>query len=229
MTNRAVDLEKLRVAFQRLSRGNLLIIAERAIELVPRAKLGALVEDFIRLDDLAKTKSGATPLLAEVRKFHEASMRGGYYESFGVNSKNFMDKSEGTETFIAEFDRLMGKCIRAAEKGPHAPVRESFDLLFGLLRRIDEGNDDVIFFADEAGSWQVGVDWRTALPAYFRTLAETASPEEFAREVDRSIKDFSDYERPRHLTAARRVASAEQKAALRALQPAGARRSAGGG
>ncbi len=52
MTNRAVDLEKLRVALQRLGRGNLLIIAERAIELIPRAKLAALVEDFIRLDDM---------------------------------------------------------------------------------------------------------------------------------------------------------------------------------
>ena len=226
MTNRAVDLEKLRVALQRMSRGNLLIIAERAIELVPRVKLGALV-DFIRLEDLAKTKSGAAPLLGEVRKLQEASLRGDYYESFGVNSKNFMDKSEGTEAFIAEFDRLVAKCIRAAEKGPHAQVREAFELLFGLLRRIDEGSDDVIFFADEAGSWQVGVDWRTALPAYFRSLAETASPEDFAREVDRAIKDFSDFERPRHLTAARRVANAEQKAALRALPAAIARRTGG--
>jgi hypothetical protein len=226
-TNRNIDLEKLRVALQRLSRGNLLVVAARAIELVPRAKLGTLVDDFIRVDDLAKTKSGAAPLLAEVRRFHEASLRGDYYESFGVNSKNFMDKSEGTETFIAEFDRLMAKFIRAAEKGPHAPVREAFDMLFSLLRRIDEGNDDVIFFADEGGSWQVGVDWRTVLPAYFRTLAETASPEEFAHEVDRAITDFSDYERPRHLTAARRVASTEQKAALRALHAAVARRTAG--
>jgi hypothetical protein len=226
-TDRAVDLEKLRVALQRLSRGHLLIVAERAIELVPRAKLGMLVEDFIRLDDLAKAKSGAAPILAEVRKFHEASVRGDYYESFGVSSKNFMDKSEGTETFIAELDRLVDKCIRAAEKGPHRPVREAFELLFGLLRRIDEGNDDVIFLADEAGSWQVGVDWRTALPAYFRALAATAPPEEFAREVDRTIKDFSDYERPRLLTAARRVASAEQKAALRALPAAVARGTAG--
>ncbi|HMA96488.1 MAG TPA: hypothetical protein VKP30_27570, partial [Polyangiaceae bacterium] len=198
-------------------RANLLIIAERAIELVPRANLQALVGDLIRLDDLTKAKRSPANLSAEVQKFHEASVRGDYYESFGVNSKNFMDKSEGTEAFIAEFDRLLGKCVRAAEKGPQAPVREAFELLFALLRHIDEGNDDVIFFADEAGSWQVGVDWRTALPAYFRSLAKTALPEEFAREVDRAIKDFSDYERPRHLTAARRVASAEQKAALRAL------------
>jgi hypothetical protein len=227
MTTAAVDLDKLRVALQRMSRGNLLILAERAIELVPRAKLSALVGDFVRLDELVKAKGGAAPLLAEVRKFHEASMRGDYYESFAVDSKNFMDQSGGTEAFIAEFDRLLSKCVRAAEKGPQARVREAFELLFGLLRRIDEGNDDVIFFADEGGSWQVGVDWQTALPAYFRSLAETALPEEFAREVDQAIADFADYERPHHLTAASRVASAEQKAALRAALPtAVARRTA---
>jgi len=32
-----------------------------------------------------------------------------------------------------------------------------------------------------------------------------------------AIIDFADYERPKHLAAARRVASAEQKAALRRL------------
>ncbi len=210
----AIDIEKLRVALRRMSRDNLLIVAERAIEIAPRARLRALVGDLVRLDAMADGKRGAEPLLAEVRKFHEASLRGEYYDSFGVNSKNFMDKSEGTETFIAEFERLVGECVRAAEKGPRPPVREAFDLLFALLRRIDEDPDSVVFFADEAGSWQVGVDWRQTLPAYFRCLAETASGDDFARAVDRTITDFSDYERPRHLAAARRVADAEQKAAL---------------
>ena len=224
MSRGAVDVDKLRVALRRMSRGNLLMVAERAIEIVPRTKLGALVGDMVRLDQLADGKRGAAPLLDEVRKFHEASLRGENYDSFDVNSKNFMDKSEGTETFIAEFDRLSGKCVRAAGKGPHAPVREAFELLFALLRRIDEDADSVVFFADEAGSWQVGVDWRDVLPAYFRCLAEGTPGEDFAREVDRSISDFADYERPRHLTAARRVANAEQKAALRRLPAREARR-----
>lgn len=219
----AVDLEKLRVALRRLSRGNLLMVAERAIEIVPRAKLRMLVGDMVRIDELAESKRGAAALLDEVRKFHDASLRGEYFESFGVNSKNFMEKSEGTEAFIAEFDRLTGTCVRAAAKGPHAPLREAFDLLFALLRRIDDDPDSVVFFADEAGSWQVGVDWRTVLPAYFRCLAEDTRAEDFAREVDRTISDFADYDRPRHLAAARRVASAEQKDALRRL-PARERR-----
>jgi hypothetical protein len=199
-----------------MSRGSLLIIAERAAELVPPARLPALVGDRVRIEDLEVAKPGALPLVREAKTFHAAALRGEYYESFDVNSKNFMEMSKGTEAF-AEFDRLLAKCIRAATRPPRAPVREGFDLLFGLLRRIDESADDVIFFADEAGSWQVGVDWRSALPAYFRCLAGGASGEEYAREVDRVIADFGDYERPRHLAAARRAANPEQGAALRSL------------
>ena len=125
MTSRKVDLEKLRVALQRMNRDNLLLIAERAIEIVPRTKLRALVGDRVRLEDLVEGKRGAGPLLDEVRKFHAAGLAGEYYQSF-----------------------------------------------------------------NSAG-------------------------EEFAREVDRTIADFADYERPKHLAAARRVANSEQKAVLR--------------
>ena len=139
MKKRAVDLDKLRVALRRMSRGNLLMVAERAIELVPRAKFRKLVGDMIRLDDLAVSKRGAGPLLDDLRTFHEASVRGDYYDAFDVNSKNFMEMSKGTEAFIAEYDRLVGKCVRASKAPPRAPVRESFELLLELLRRVDEG------------------------------------------------------------------------------------------
>src|SRR5216684_2506848 len=45
-----VDTEKLRAALRHMSRGNLLSIANRAIELVPRARLGSLVAGIVRLD-----------------------------------------------------------------------------------------------------------------------------------------------------------------------------------
>jgi len=217
VTRPAIDLEKLRVALRRMTRSNLLMVAERAIEIVPRTKLRALVSDMVRIDELAEGKRGPAPLLDEVQKFHDASLRGEHYESFNVNSKNYMDKSRGTEAFIAEFDRLLGKCIRASAKGPRPPVRDAFELLLALLRRIDEDSDSIVFFADEGGAWQVGVDWSTAFPAYFRCLADGAPGDEFAREVDRAIEDFADYERPKHIAAARRVANADQKASLRRL------------
>jgi hypothetical protein len=223
VTRPGIDVEKLRVALRRMSRRNLLKIADRALEIVPRAKLRALVGDMVGIDELAEGKRGPTPLLDEVRNFHDASLRGEHYESFNVNSKNYMDKSRGTEGFIAELKRLLGKCIRASAKGPRRPVREAFELLLVLLRRIDEDSDSVVFFADEGGVWQVGVDWSSALPAYFQCLGDCASGDEFAREVDRAIEDFADHALPKHMAAARRVANAEQKAALRRL-PAHERR-----
>jgi hypothetical protein len=211
----AVDAEKLHVALRRMPRGRLLIVAERALEIVPRAKLCQFVGDMVRLEELTEGKPGHASLLDEVRKFHDASLSHEYYESFHVNSKNYMEKSRGTEAFLAEFARVIGKCVRATANGPRRPVREPFELLFALLRCIDEDPDSVVFFADEGGSWQVGADWREVLPAYFRCLAEGASGDEFAREVDRAITDFADYDRQHQLTAARRVASVEQEAALR--------------
>jgi hypothetical protein len=214
MTMTAIDLQRLRLALRQMSRGHLLKVAERAVELVSGSEMHALVGDFVRLDEIAATESGAVPLLDEVRRFHATSLAGEYYEDFDVDSKNCMEMSKGTDAFIAEFDRLVRRCILATNEEPWAPVREAFELLFALLRRIDECRDDVIFFADEAGSWQVGVDWGSVLPGYFRCLADTASAEEFAREVDRTVSDFVKHDRPRHLAAALRVANADQETAL---------------
>jgi hypothetical protein len=99
-------------------------------------------------------------------------------------------------------------------------VREAFELLLGLLRHIDECHDDVIFVADEGSSWNVGVRWRTAFPAYFRCLAETATAEEFARTVDQAIMDFAAHDRSHYLSQAWRTASAAQQASLGAMTAA---------
>lgn len=212
-----VDIEKLRLEFRRMSRRNLLIVANRAIELVPRAKFGALIADMVQLEPPPERPRSALSLLDEVRTFRDECLRGEYYDSFEVNSKNYSGTSEGNDAFMAEFDRLIERCIQASAKRPSSTVREAFELLFALLRRLDMDPDSVVFFADEGGSWQVGVDWRAALPAYFRCLADGTPAERFAREVDRAIADFADYDRPKHLATARRVASAEQKVALRSI------------
>src|ERR1700722_5133781 len=170
----AVDPEKLRARLRGMSRSDLLMVAERAIDLLPRSRLAGLVGPSVPLDELAPSKPTAASLLGEVKRFHAESLAGKYYESFAVNSKNFMDKSLGTERFIGEFDRLVTRSTGAASAGPRGPVREAFELLLALLRHVDACEDDVIFFADEGGSWQVGVDWNSVLPAYFRCLADTA-------------------------------------------------------
>jgi hypothetical protein len=110
----SVDLEKLRVALRQMSRGHLLLVAERAIEMVTTSELHALVGDLVRPPSLTEGQYFAAPMLDEVREFHDASLHGDYYDSFDVNSKNCTEKSKGTEAFIAEFDRLIGKCLRTA-------------------------------------------------------------------------------------------------------------------
>lgn len=152
-------------------------------------------------------------LLDDARAFDAAVRDGEYYESFNVNSKNFMDRSPGTRRFIADCNRLLGRCVKVSPGRRPAEMREAFDRIFELLQRIDEGDDDV-FFADEQGSWQVGVDWDRVLPAWLACLAKAAAPDEFGDAVARIVEDFAPHASRKHYGAARAVASAAQRAAL---------------
>lgn len=210
-----IDRDKLRVYLRGLRKNDLLNLLDRAIDLVPKTRLPALVKGHVKPADLHPDGAARGGLLDAVTKFREASLRGDYYEDFMVNSKNFMEKSRGTETWIAECERLFDRCTAAARKRPDGEAREAFDLLFGLLRNIDEGHDEVVFFADEGGSYEVGVDWKEVLPAYFAALAGTATPGEYAGAVQGVIKEFVHYDRDRYLKSARAAASRAQKKVLR--------------
>ena len=205
-----VDLEKLRRSLQSLNRGDLLVVAQRALELVPDAMLPVLLGDRVQIDAPVDLGEEVTSLLDAVRSFHATSMSGRYYEDFPVSARTCIEQSKGTDAFIAEFDRLVVRCVRETEDGPRPEVREAFELLFGLLRHIDECHDDVIFFADEGSSWNVGVPWRTVFPAYFRCLAVSTTAEEFARTVDQEIMDFAGHDRSYFLSEALRAAAAHR-------------------
>ena len=215
------DLTKLRNELRGLRRCDLLIIAERAVELVSKANLKPLLGDFMHVDVLVVPGTMPAPLIEEIEKFYGESCDGRYFEHFEANAKNYMEHSRGADAFVAEFDRLLRQCVQPVGHQPGTSVREAFEVLFRLLRRIDEAHDDVVYFADEAGSWQLGVNWRMVFPAYFRCLAEMVSPEEFARTIDQMIRAFAEHERPLHLRTAHQVASAAQQAALRALSGTG--------
>ena len=153
-------------------------------------------------------------LRGAIRKFQEASLRGDYYESFRVDSRNYMEKSNGTEDWIAECNRLLDRCTKAAKARRFVEAREGFEILFSVLRKLEDSPEDIIFFADEAGLWQVGVEWESVLPAFFRSLAATAEPEEYAQEAMKAIEDFADNDRKRYLAAAHRSAKPAQRRAL---------------
>ena len=72
----------------------------------------------------------------------------------------------------------------------------------------------MIFFADEGGSWQVGVQWAKVLPAWFACLARTADPDLYARRVIEVIDEFDRPSRWQRVSEAERVGTPEQRRAL---------------
>ena len=149
-----------------------------------------------------------------MQAFERASLNREYYEDFDVNSKNCMEQSRGTSAWIASFLRLLDRCVTEAQSVKAKDVRQTFDVLFGLLDHINECCDDVVFFADEGGSWQVGVDWAEVLPTWFSVLSATAAPEEYATRIVAVVEDHCAYRRDETLALAARVGSAEQREAL---------------
>ena len=193
-----------------------------AIELLPLAKLHQIAKKYLDLNRLRPDTEEAAiaSLLTAVKLFEKASLAGEYYESFGVNSQNSTQQSAGTSAWIAEFRRLLDRYVMNAKKSNPAEVREAMDSLFGLLNHIDKGDDDIIFFADEGGSWQVGVDWAKVLPVWFKVLSATAEPEEYAERITALLSCHYRRGRDKMLAIARRTATTHQRKALAEVEGA---------
>lgn len=219
----AIDRDKLRAALRRLSAEAIFDLLDAAIDVLPPATLAKLVGHYVDVMQLRPDAPGKKELLAQVRAFDAASRAGTYYEDFNVNSKNYMDKSVGTQLFIDDCNRLLDRCVaRASKPGEVAATREAIELILGVIRHIDEGHDDIIFFADEGGSWQVGIDWAKVLPAWFACLSPTTAPDEYARRVVEVVDEFDQHDRGKHLAAARRLGTPAQRKALQQARAGGA-------
>ena len=212
----AIDREKLRSALRQLRRDALLAILDEALDLIPASRLAKLTKGHFPVNRMRRDRD----LVADVKTFCDASYGGKYYEDFCVNSKNFMEKSRGTETWIAECERLFARCVAEAGALPPERAREAVAMLIALLRYVDECHDDVVFWADEGGTWEVGIDWKAVLPVWFRCLAATAEPAEYVTQALGVIDDFVQYDRAAYLPKARGAATPEQR---RALKSAGRR------
>lgn len=213
----SIDRDKLRMALRKLGDERIFGMLYDAIELIPPAKLHKLVEPYLDPRSLRPVTNHPGKLLARVRSFERTSLAGDYYDPFDVNSKNYMKKSSGTIAWIAECNRLLDLCVVQAQTADATEVRQSFDTIFALLDEIDACSKDIIFFADEAGAWQVGVDWERVLPSWFKVLSATAKPEEYARRVVDLLNRHCHYERPKMLPVARKVATLAQARALAAI------------
>jgi len=186
------------------------------------AKLHKIAKKYLDLKRLRPDAEKATKpsLLTDVKIFEKASLAGEYCESFGVNSQNYTQESAGTSAWIAEYRRLLYRCVINAKRSNPGEVREAMDILFGLLNHIDECLDDVIFFADEGGSWQVGVDWAKVLPVWFKVLSVTTEPVEYAERIKTLLSCHYSYGRDKMLAIARRTATTHQRKALAEIEDA---------
>jgi hypothetical protein len=211
-----IDRDKLRAEVRKLGNESVFYMLEDAIELLPQAKLHRIAKKHLDLKRLRPDaeQTARRRLLTDVKRFEKTSLAGEYYESFGVNSKNHTQQSAGTSAWIAEFRRLLDRGLIDAKECNPAEVREAMDILFGLLDHIDKGHDDVIFFADEGGSWQVGVDWARVLPVWFKVLSATAEPEEYAEWIMAMISRHHSHGRDKMLALAHRTATPGQRKAL---------------
>jgi hypothetical protein len=215
----SLDRNKVRAAIRTLPTEYVRNMLADAVDLLPPAKPYAVTRQYLDLRRLRPDGQNARAnLLADVEAFEQASLAGDFYESFEVNSKNFMERSRGTTHWIAEFRRLLDCCVKQARKGNPVETCRAFDILFGLLDRLDEGRDDVVFFADEGGAWVVGADWKTVLPPWFKVLSLAAEPNEYARRITDLLERHCGYESARMLVVARKLATPAQRQALDRLR-----------
>ena len=214
MARTPIDRNKLRAAIRKMGGEYVFSMLDVAIDLLSEAQLFQLAKQHLDPSTLGPDGHEQGNLLADVRAFEKATLGGAYYQDFRVNSQNCMETSRGTQAWGSECRRLLVRCVAQAEKGDSADSRQGFDILFGLLDHVDDCPDDVIFFADEGGSWQVGVDWEQVLPAWMKVLSATAAPEEYAQRIAWVLNHHHSYGSQKMLVLARRTATPEQRRAF---------------
>jgi hypothetical protein len=209
-----IDREKLRAAIRRMGSDSLFLMVDAAITVLTEDSLRTLVKGFLNPDELQPTGKEEMSLLENVKAFRNASLQGKYYEDFAVNSKNCNTTSGGTLAWMGDCHRLLDGCVAQVNRGDLRSAHQAFEIIFELLDRIDEGNAEILFFADEGGSWALGIEWERVLPAWFTALAAEAGAEEYATRVAVVLRQHCNYAAGRLLATACRAATPLQRQAL---------------
>src|SRR5665213_2122685 len=175
---------------QRTDRKDLLVMLARALRSVPLGNLESIFSDYAHPHEIGDVDPHVPkPLLEAVREFTEAALRGEFY--VGALRKT-PDPSGASHDFEAQLDLLFDRCVAEAPTTDPSAIRTAYELLFNLLREIDKFEKDILFFADEGGIWQFGINWQRVLPPYIHCLAKTIEPDEFKRRAEGVIEEFVD-------------------------------------
>ena len=186
-----VDRERLWWAMRALDRGDLMQLLVRALAEVPPGRLEVVFRDRARPGDVgagADEQDGG--VRADVEKFCDLARTGHFYEAIPYRGS---EQSHGTQEFVARCHVMFDRCVAAeGERADPRQLRSAFEMLFDLMRRVDDGQE-IVHFTDEAGAWQIGVVWERVHPAYFKCLARTATEGEVGPAVDRAIADYVEH------------------------------------
>jgi hypothetical protein len=203
MNGSELDRQQIRRAIRKMGDECIFYLLDDAISLLSQAQLRQLIAPYANPEQSIAHGTPQENLLAEVLAFQKASLAGEYYEEISIAARNCVENSRGTLCWIADFRRLLGRCAAESNAASDADVSQTFEILFGLLDSLDDGTGENILFAEEGGSWMLGVDWKRTLPAWFRVLAAIAEPVEYARRVETMISRHCHDEQAEMLVLAR--------------------------
>lgn len=123
--------------------------------------------------------SSPEDLYARIEAFYQSSIRGDYYASFAINSKNFMHVPAETDEWFSEVGYYLDEAAKLVDKKAFAVANQCFEKLYAIIDEMEEGD---VVFADEYGTWMIAAQSDYA-SAYIKSLSQAEDAETFAEKV----------------------------------------------
>lgn len=176
-----------------MEREQLLILLARTLKHVATNDL----ETLLGVHERGTTKLAAPlrdgSLLDVVKHFCEEASEGAYFQELWAKGEfgSYLPSGK-TEEFGAKLTLLLDLCVAEAEEGDPKEVCDAYEMLLDLLEEIDRfDRDDIVFWADEPGTWQRGIDWGRVLPPYLECLSKILPPKDFTGKASALIAQLN--------------------------------------